>query len=208
MPRLAVKNPSLTAQQVKALKKADSICFRYQRHNKFDDKVSSVIDATIKTKGYQVGTEHSETIPVEVNCVIVDHDSKTPLATIQKHRDDLRCFTSLDYQRDHGSIWSTITANLKAGDKITLVWNRNNNCESIEAFGMACDELSLTVTRTLPSGKKKQFTYKIDSSVTPRHSSARMIRYGDHVGGGYDYKFSSRCWLAADYQAPMLPQYS
>lgn len=67
--------------------------------------------------------------------------------------------------------WETITGLMRAGDSVRLSWLAGNNSDVLRKAGFHCDELRLSIHR----GESRVMRFLITRSVGP-HNSARMIR--------------------------------
>src|SRR3990167_8547205 len=129
-------NTVLTRDHIKALRDADTVCFR--------SNGKTTIEASKKFKHGLYG-EIDHTLPIETR----QHDSNSSNA-----------FESLLFARyDHA--WQTIVSCLRPGDTLHLQWAKdhgtNNYCESA---GLHADRLYLHVLR-----KDKRLTFTVAQSV-------------------------------------------
>src|SRR3990167_5791759 len=139
-------NTVLTRDHIKALRDADSVCFR--------SNGKTTIEAGKKFRHGLYG-EIDHTLYIEVH---------------QRDSNSGNAFDSLLFARyDH--CWQTIVACLRPGDTLHLQWAKddatNNYCE---VAGLHSDRLYLHVLR-----KEKRLTFFVSQSVCD-DNSARMVR--------------------------------
>lgn len=146
---------TLDKMDIKALKKADQICFRYNKEQstsviecyaKMDNDPwnrtqSYNIEAGYKYQGFRSGLE-----PMEIESAF-----------------------AMLHAPEYMSEWQTIMQLIKTGDAITLEWWFDNNSEHLRDAGLHRDELRLVIHR-----KEKNFTFLI--SITCAKTFGRMVK--------------------------------
>jgi hypothetical protein len=153
----------VTKEFKKAMKSADSVSFRLnndgQSYIELNKKV--VVDGfeTECRKNIQVGTR---TVNYEK---FGNEDDYYGNYEIEKG------FCWLNFATDIME-WQTVVKNLKADDEIILEWLAGNNHQIMERLGLSSDELSVIIRRK----DENILKFKIDTLVSEKHSSARMIK--------------------------------
>ena len=159
----ATPNP-ITAQQIRALKGAQRMCFITRGGRTYIRAIREVEMHGFKT---------------EADCEIDCHMQSTIYGGDQtghyQHRHDItNAFAYLGVCK-YDPCWQTTIKHLKVGDSLTLRWTADNNTGTLIDAGLHCDTLELLVRRTSKTGKHFIFTYHIDTSICP-DNTARMIR--------------------------------
>jgi hypothetical protein len=155
-----------------ALRKADRISFHHS-----DGK--SVIRATKENKPSErdpfAPRETVITVPCEAR--ITDYERGGFLGT-DAYRDDLRgyaAFAWLSHAQSADCIWQTIASILKAGDELTLYWQRGGlSHQAMKDAGLHGDALHLRVRRG-----DKRLLFLIDT-YCGHDSTVRMVRLSGH----------------------------
>ncbi len=168
----------LTKDDLIALRTAESICFHF-----FDKagKIVARIEAPYGAARYYTATEQrafpnvgqrERTRDIEVDASVSgldDRDLRWSLATDP----GASAYASISYT-SHDDAWQTITALLRAGDALRLVWVASDNTEALREGGMVRDTLSLVVERG-----DKRLTFNLKQYAGPDHSGRMVKRFGD-----------------------------
>ena len=143
----------ITKEQIKAIRQADTVCFRFSEGN-------HTIEASKRIKDTVFGdTTASAYIPV----------SGRLNAYGNKQGDIYEAFYYLGSCK-FDPTWQTIANLMRADDDITLLWIANNDSEALTEKGVFVDELKIIITR----GKKTMTFYVYSGAYT--HNSSRMCR--------------------------------
>ena len=144
--------PAITAIELSALRKADSVCFDLIRR---DGEVVSQIRA-IKRVEPTAKDPYARDITLDIP---VDWTGPR----------DAIAFEAV-MSAKYNDAWQTIVKLLRVGDEITLVWVSANNNQYVTEAGLFNDELRMRVQRG-----KTRLTFNVDHSICA-DNTARMIR--------------------------------
>jgi len=151
----------LTKEFLKALKQADTICFRLN-----DGK--HTLEASKRVNDGVYG-DHTVRADLSIDGFVRDYGKNGGQI------DTAFCYLgSAKYIPEI----QTILTLLRAGDHIKVMWIANNDSEVLTNAGFCQDEVRLIVTRQAASGRSKVLNFLIDSQVSPINSSARICRRG------------------------------
>lgn len=168
--------PTLTADDVAALRVATSVCFhRNDGRSYIRAYLRPPSDPPVFSRRQQLLFPGTEAMPGERHREIattngmygytdtdgtwrVDSDDRTPSAFYMIH------------SARYNATWPTIASLLSAGEVLHLAWIADNNTDNIHEAGLHADELDLVTTK----GNRKR-TFSVGYQVCP-DNSARMIR--------------------------------
>ncbi len=169
-----IEQTGLSAQDVKALRQADSVSFHKRAHGKPTDCIQC--SKRVKNPGPYDETE--KTYYVAVRGVIAG-------GGVPYGAEGYNCFEMI-HVAQFCEVWRTIAQSLKAGDVLTLRWSADNFrngyvegariTEKDEYRGMElhADALYLEVTRG-EGRKRRKLVFLLDVSVCV-DNTARMVR--------------------------------
>ena len=155
-----------------ALRKADTISFHHA-----DGK--SLIRASKKHKptGRDPFAPSETTVTVSCNAAITDYDRGGCWGT-DAYRDDLKCYAAFawySHAQYADCTWQTIATVLRAGDELTLYWQRGGlTNQGMRDAGFHGDALYVRVRRA-----DKRLTFLIDT-YCGHDNTARMVRLSGH----------------------------
>jgi len=158
-----MKNPPapIDAVQIAALRQCDDVCFV---HNDGQSYIRAIKRAK-PTAADPFAAERECRVDCGTRWADYTRDSGMSWPVPEFHG-----FEMTGNYRD--GLWETIAALLRKGDELTLHWQRGaGNHEAMRGVNFACDLLDLVVTRGA-----RQLRFRVDHSVVPEHSTARMIR--------------------------------
>ncbi len=147
----------LTKEYLKALKQAETICFRLTNGK-------HTIEASKKVSDGIYG-DHTVNADLEVDGRITDYGKNGGEIS--------EAFGYIGSAKFCPEI-QTLISFLRAGDQLKLEWIANNDSEVLTKAGFCQDELKLLVTRESKTGKVSVLTFHIDSQVSPIDSSSRI----------------------------------
>lgn len=147
----------LTAQDIRALKHADALCFDHTGTGE------GQIRAIMRAENSSTGFEQTHTI-------------RAYLSTVNNYGPDdpvngwtaFHMFTSAKYD----TVAQTLIRHMRTGGQFTLDWVRDNNNDILRDAGLHQDELRM---RIAPPNGKNVDVFLVRVSVG-RDNSARMIR--------------------------------
>lgn len=146
---------NLTKQELRALRNADDIVFRF-----FNGK--HTIEPIRRADHSDTGFE--QRIEIEVGGSVENLDwHSTAVVT-----SGFEMVNASQFNKE----MRTIVGFLKVGDVLELKWVANNNSENMVRAGLVADELRLEVRRG-----KKVFYFNLEYSITPANSLARLVRF-------------------------------
>lgn len=151
----------VTAQQAKALRTADAICF--DTHPDKQGGQVKQIRAIFREEGDR--SEYTVTVPVEV--VRLQDYSKDGA------RGDYSAFEMV-MSAKYDDAWQTMARRIKAGSVLGLTWHRDNASPITEEAGIKVDMLDLKVENTV-RGKRVCDTFRVRTWVG-LDNSARMVK--------------------------------
>jgi hypothetical protein len=182
MTEAAITVEAISADDVAALRSADSVAFHHYQGDAFIRLYLSgrVGDPRVFTRREQilfpdtdfgVGTERSRLITCDGQGFGYGPDA----GTAWRLRDEANaaCFALLFGAR-RDPVWQTTAGVLRPGDRLSLRWVADNNCETIRSHGLHVDQLDLIAVRGFGS-KARTFAFMVAHGVGP-DNSARMIR--------------------------------
>lgn len=137
---------ALTSEQVRAIRKADAVCFDY------DGEVAQ-IRAIIR--GDDTRGEQTTVIPVD-GATVNAYDSATG---------KIDCFTMIMSAKVTAE-WQTVARHMRTGKEVWLGWVRGNASPVTDEAGLVVDYLNLRVGSD---------TFRVANYVG-RDNSARMVR--------------------------------
>lgn len=192
---------ALTAQDIKALRQADSVCFfHFAKRPRVGDNpavcrpsLPGVIAASKRVRDPGPFDEREKTHRIEgLTSRVTIHEDPRPWGD----RNYQHCFAMI-HGAQHSLEWQTVAGFLKAGDIVELVWvgaddngylrsavttdtKRDGEASDFGVHNVGCrlyhDKLYLTVRRR--SGGKaaeKRYQFWVNDNISP-DNSARMIR--------------------------------
>ncbi len=159
----------LTAQDIKAIKQADRVCFDHstlrggelrlikevKNRGPFDDR----------EKQYEVSV-HSRFHGKHANGEVVMYTNSS-------------CF-EMEHCGQYSDTWNTVKAFVKVGDEITLEWYADGGNDYIrgstyQGQRIYCDHLKLIIRRKMKNGETARFGFSLRTSTCP-DNTARMVR--------------------------------
>lgn len=145
---------ALAADEIRALRRADHLVFSTHDGR---TEVRAIVDQCNSSTGFE---QHRD-IPCDGSVV----DYERPGTTCA----EVSAFHMQHYSKtDH---IATVTRHIAKGDRLMLLWRRNNNTESHRAVSFVADESWLDVIKS--SGRTDRFLIHI---CVGRDNTARMIR--------------------------------
>lgn len=165
---------TLTRDDLKALREADAVSFHYVKSptegelgcyvrltKRHDDSNSAVWSRE----------DDAERI-IEAQVILTAYD-----------RDHTASDAQREVQRGYASSlsakfdphWKTAVANMKVGDALRLHFIAGNNTETLNKLGLVHDEFDLRIQRCKDGQRPVELTFRIDDSICPVGSSARMV---------------------------------
>jgi hypothetical protein len=159
---------TLTQQDIRALRHADSIVFRQYNGQ---GTMEAIKDGSHTPDGFE--QKHY----VYVECGIADYGNDGSLTEdgyVRLTPETATCF-HMENTPQYDQAVTTILRRLGTGDTLRLVWTRDNNSEIIRNAGLHVDSVKLEVSKK--GDPKRRETYLVDVAVT-YDNSARMIRQG------------------------------
>jgi hypothetical protein len=153
----------ITKEYKKAMKGADSVSFRLTN----DGQSQIELNKKVVVDGFE--TECRKIIKVGTRKVNYEKFGKEDEYYGNYEIENGFCWISYANQNME---WQTVVKNLKADDEIILEWMAGNNHQLLEDNGFSNDELALIIRRK----DENILKFKIDSQITNKWSSARMIK--------------------------------
>lgn len=149
---------TITTQEARAIKHADSICFD---HVNVDGEGTGRIRAIRRASATQSGFEETVTITLPVG-----H------SRVQNYGTDRGWFVgfSMVMSAQYDAIWQTVARQIRAGSSVGLRWTRDNSSPVTNEAGLVVDMLDIVVQ----NGRVAN-TYRIATYVG-YDNTARMLR--------------------------------
>jgi hypothetical protein len=156
-----ITTAELTSADIRALKKSRSVAF----HARWQD--GELTESRIVGRDRDAAGDDYTIAQLEVPSTLSYGGG------IVRQNSDVRAYEHIGSAQFHEH-WSTIVSLLRAGDRLTLVWNANGGRnELVKRAGLAVDELSVRVDRG-----KRRMTFHVDAHVCA-YNSARTFTLGD-----------------------------
>lgn len=171
----------ITADDVAALRTADSVSFHYYEGRSY---IHAGIGNYGNLNGRIYSAKEQRIFPAngagtsdrtrEIACKVRMHGYKVAnvsgaLGWTLDSRPNSSAFAHRGTAQ-YNDVWKTIAAIISAGSTITLEWTADNNTENISQVGFHADELRIKVNRG-----KQTYVFLLEYQVGP-DNTARMIR--------------------------------
>lgn len=152
----------LTAENIKALRNADSVSFHHLNPNV--DRINETTGPTYVQASKRVdpkdgfGTREIEVeIPAEVKWTIYERNGNSGRTTPS------RAFMSIQ-SCQFAPEWVTFAQLLKTGDRLVLHWTRNGS-DFLRDAGLVVTEFRIEVRRSTKAGKEQRLVFLLDTRV-------------------------------------------
>jgi hypothetical protein len=168
----------LTAENLKALRNADDIVFRY-RNVPGEDTRSTFIECIKDTDPGDGFGRRDIRVQIEVAGTRIRNFTASPWGDDKPQRREVASMDWVLSSTQHNDEWRTIVHHfLRKDDHLWVELFVSNDSENLRKAGLSCDELALIVERKA-GNKIKTFSFKLDHSIYPTHSTGRHVNLID-----------------------------
>jgi hypothetical protein len=149
---------TITRQDIRALKHADSITFHYAPAEERSE-IRAHQDGARSSTGY----DQTHAIPAASRVTSYERGAT--------YRKDGHCFAMVSSSR-YSPETQTWLALLREGDELEILWVGGNSSDNVREAGLTVDECWVEVKRTKTN---RRMRFYVDHRVTPPRSTARMV---------------------------------
>jgi hypothetical protein len=174
----------LTADDITALRKADSVTFHYFRGEGYIRahlRGGFYATARVYTARQQRLFPIADSYSADRERRIDVHTSMHGYGTDSNHgwhldrgADSNPEAFYMEHSGQYSPVWMTIANLMRAGDIIRLYWTADNNTQYVDTAGLHADELRIGIVRN----GKIVHTLSVAHSLTPDNSARMVKRYG------------------------------
>jgi hypothetical protein len=151
----------ITAEELKGFRKADDVCLRHSGGK-------ATIEAWRRGGSRPLDAIGGCYLRLAVGAEFSQHGPDK----VEDPAGSASCFASVSNYED--SAIRSALAFVRAGDRLRLLWVRDNNNKWTEEAGLHRDEVHLVVLRDL-KGKTERYVFPLDDSTCPDNAS-RLFR--------------------------------
>lgn len=165
---------ALTAENMKTLRNAEDIVFRYNSVPG-EDAGTTVIECIKRTDPGDGFGDRDIRVQIEVAGTRIRNYTGSPWAGENAQRQEVASMNWVLGTAQYNDVWRTIVQHiLRTNDHVWLELLVSNNSETLRSAGLAHDELQLMVERK--TGERvKTFTFKLTDAIYPIHAGARPV---------------------------------
>lgn len=164
----------LTAENLKTLRNADDIVFRYN-NVPGEDAGSTVIECIKDVDPGDGFGERDIRVQIEVAGTRIHNYTASPWGDDKPQRREVASMDWVLLSVRYNDEWRTIVQHiLRTNDHVWVELSVSNDSENLRRAGLTCDELALIVERKA-GDKVKSFSFKLAHSIYPMHSTGRPV---------------------------------